>query len=297
GQIAKIERLTEREQRDEQKPIDLTGGRQKQRGLHARCSMARMCLLDNGAQPRPRGGHEFVRADANPNRDKLYLRRRPAGIPLPRRGPLRSDGGGHAAAQRRGRGRLANQRTCLSVVLAAGEGTRMRSARPKVLHAIAGRSLLNHVLDAVRQAGGTMTAVVVGVGADAVAAEAKRILPNAEIFVQAERRGTAHAVLAAKAAIARVPDDVLVILRDTPLIPPQTLTRIREALAKGAAVVVLGFRPRDPTGYGRLVVEGGELLAIREEVDASATERAITLCNGGLMAFAGPTALEILERI
>ena len=173
----------------------------------------------------------------------------------------------------------------------------MRSARPKVLHAIAGRSLLNHVLDAVRQAGGTMTAVVVGAGADAVAAEAKRILPNAEIFVQAERRGTAHAVLAAKAAIARVPDDVLVIFGDTPLIRPQTLTRMRETLAEGAAVVVLGFRPRDPTGYGRLVVEGGELVAIREEVDASAAERAITLCNGGLMAFAGPTALEILERI
>jgi len=139
----------------------------------------------------------------------------------------------------------------------------MRSARPKVLHAIAGRSLLNHVLEAVRQAGGTMTAVVVGAGADAVAAEAKRILPNAEIFVQAERRGTAHAVLAAKAAIARVPDDVLVIFGDTPLIRPQTLIRIREALAEGAAVVVLGFRPQDPTGYGRLVVEGGELVAIR----------------------------------
>src|SRR3954447_4178564 len=95
------------------------------------------------------------------------------------------------------------ERSCLAIVLAAGEGTRMRSARPKVLHAIAGRSLLNHVLHAVRQAGGTMTAVVVGVGADAVAAEARRILPNAEIFEQAERRGTAHAVLAAKAAIVR----------------------------------------------------------------------------------------------
>ena len=79
----------------------------------------------------------------------------------------------------------------------------MRSTRPKVLHAIAGQSLLAHVLDAVRKAGGTKTAVVVGLGADAVAAEAKRVLPDAEIFVQAERRGTAHAVLAAKAAIAR----------------------------------------------------------------------------------------------
>ncbi|HEY6601647.1 MAG TPA: NTP transferase domain-containing protein, partial [Xanthobacteraceae bacterium] len=173
----------------------------------------------------------------------------------------------------------------------------MRSARPKVLHAIAGRSLLAHVLHAVREAGGSMTAVVVGLGGEAVAAEAKRILPEAEIFVQAERRGTAHAVLAAKAAIARAPDDVLVIFGDTPLIRPQTLTRIREAVAQGTAVVVLGFRPQDPAGYGRLVVEGGELLAIREEVDASPAERAIKLCNGGLMAFAGPTALAILERI
>jgi len=192
---------------------------------------------------------------------------------------------------------LAIQRTCLAIVLAAGEGTRMRSARPKVLHAIAGRSLLAHVLDAVREAGGTMTAVVVGPAAGAVAAEAKRILPDAEIFVQADRRGTAHAVLAAKAAIARTPDDVLVIFGDTPLIRPRTLTRIREALAEGAAVVVLGFRAKDPTGYGRLVLEDGELVAIREETDASRAERAADLCNGGLMAFAGPTALAILERI
>jgi bifunctional UDP-N-acetylglucosamine pyrophosphorylase/glucosamine-1-phosphate N-acetyltransferase len=192
---------------------------------------------------------------------------------------------------------LTGERTCLAIVLAAGEGTRMRSARPKVLHTIAGRSLLAHVLEAVRKAGGTMTAVVVGAGGDAVAAEAKRVVPEAEIFVQAERRGTAHAVLAAKAAIARMPDDVLVIFGDTPLIRPQALTRIRGALADGAAVVVLGFRPKDPTGYGRLVLEGNELVAIREEIDASAAERAIGLCNGGLMAFAGPTALAILERI
>src|SRR5215471_16019248 len=202
-----------------------------------------------------------------------------------------------AAEARRGGGPLAVERSCLAIVLAAGEGTRMRSTRPKVLHAIAGQSLLAHVLDAVRKAGGTMTAVVVGLGADAVAAEAKRVLPDAEIFVQTERRGTAHAVLAAKAAIARGPDDVLVIFGDTPLIRPQTLTRIREALAEGAAVVVLGFRPKDPAGYGRLVLKGGELVAIREEVDASPAERAIELCNGGLMAFAGPTALAILERI
>ena len=170
-----------------------------------------------------------------------------------RRAALGYDGGGRT---RLGGDALTGKRSCLAIVLAAGEGTRMRSARPKVLHAIAGRSLLAHVLDAVRKAGGTMTAVVVGAGGDAVATEAQRVVPDAEIFVQAERRGTAHAVLAARAAIARVPDDVLVIFGDTPLIRPQTLVRIREALAGGAALVVLGFRPKDPAGYGRLVLDG-----------------------------------------
>src|SRR5262249_5580895 len=155
----------------------------------------------------------------------------------------------------------------------------MRSTRPKVLHAIAGQSLLAHVLDAVRKAGGTMTAVVVGLGADAGAAGAKRVLPDAGVFVRTERGGTAHAVLGATTASAGGPDEVLVIVGDTPLIRPQTLTRIREALAEGAAVVVLGFRPKDPAGYGRLVLKGGELVAIREEVDASPAERAIELCN------------------
>jgi bifunctional UDP-N-acetylglucosamine pyrophosphorylase/glucosamine-1-phosphate N-acetyltransferase len=192
---------------------------------------------------------------------------------------------------------LTPERTCLAIVLAAGEGTRMRSARPKVLHAVAGRSLLAHVLAAVRAAGGTMTAVVIGPGADAVATEARRILPGADVFVQAERRGTAHAVLAAQSAIARGADDVLIIFGDTPMIRPQTLARMRDALTAGAAIAVLGFRPADPTGYGRLVLEGGELIAIREELDASPAERALDLCNGGLMAFAGPTALAILTRI
>src|SRR5262245_10172180 len=179
-------------------------------------------------------------------------------------------------------------RTCLAIVLAAGEGTRMRSARPKVLHQIGQRSLLAHVLEAVRAAGG-IAAVVVGPHAEAVAAEATRVLPGAEIFVQAERLGTAHAVLAAKAALARGADDVLVIYGDTPLIRPETLRRMRDALTGGAAIAVLGFRPQDPAGYGRLVMDGNELVAIREEIDASEAERAIPLCNGGLMAFDGKT--------
>ena len=173
----------------------------------------------------------------------------------------------------------------------------MRAARPKVLHEIAGRSLLAHVLGVLRAAPGISVAVVVGPAATPVVAEAERACPGAEIFVQADRRGTAHAVLAAKAAIARAPDDVLIVFADTPLVRPQTLARMRQAIAQGAAVAVLGFRPRDPSGYGRLVQEGEELTAIREELDASAAERAIGLCNGGLMALAGAAALAILERI
>jgi bifunctional UDP-N-acetylglucosamine pyrophosphorylase/glucosamine-1-phosphate N-acetyltransferase len=173
----------------------------------------------------------------------------------------------------------------------------MHSAGPKVLHAIAGLSLLGHVLKAVRDAGSNRTAVVVGPEGDAVTAEAWRVLPGSEIYLQADRCGTAHAVLAAKDALIHRPDDVLVIFGDTPLIGAGTLLRMRAALANGAAVVVLGFRPKDPAGYGRLLTEAGELVAIREELDASSAERAVALCNGGLMAFAGATALPILERI
>src|ERR1700752_2441654 len=101
-----------------------------------------------------------------------------------------------------------SKKTCLAIVLAAGEGTRMRSQRPKVLHEVAGRSLLAYVLDAVRAAGGTSAAVVVGPDADVVASAAKSVLPATDIFVQSQRLGTAHAVLAAKPAIARGADDI-----------------------------------------------------------------------------------------
>jgi bifunctional UDP-N-acetylglucosamine pyrophosphorylase / glucosamine-1-phosphate N-acetyltransferase len=188
-------------------------------------------------------------------------------------------------------------RNCLAIVLAAGEGTRMRSSRPKVLHAIAAQSLLAHVLGAVRGAGVGTVAVVIGPEQEEVAAETLRILPDTAIVVQQERRGTAHAVLAAKAAIERQADDILIVYGDTPLISPATLTRLRAPLADGSAIAVLGFRPADPTGYGRLIMAGDELAAIREEADASTSERAIGLCNGGMMALAGNTALAILQRI
>ena len=188
-------------------------------------------------------------------------------------------------------------RSCLAIVLAAGEGTRMRSAKPKVLHAVAGQSLLAHVLAAIADAKANATAVVIGPRQDAVAAEVRRVAPKAECFVQRVRRGTAHAVLAAKPSLKRRADDVIVLYGDTPLIRAATIKRLRAPLAKGAAVAVLGFRPSDPAGYGRLIVNKGKLVAIREEADASASEKAIGLCNGGIMALAGAQALAILERI
>ena len=188
-------------------------------------------------------------------------------------------------------------RKCLAIVLAAGEGTRMRSARPKVLHEVGGRSMLAHVLSAVAAAGADSAAVVIGPGREDVAAEARRISPDAAIFTQNERLGTAHAVLAARSAIVGGCQDLLVLFADTPLVLPETFARLRAALAGGAGLAVLGFEPADPTGYGRLLVRGGELTDIREHKDASEQEREVRLCNAGLMALSGQHALEILDAI
>lgn len=188
-------------------------------------------------------------------------------------------------------------RSLLVLVLAAGEGTRMASSMPKVLHKVAGRSMVGHVVATARDAGAAAVAVVVGPGRDDVAKEVKAVAPEAEIFVQAERRGTAHAVLAARAALERGYDDVVVMYGDTPLVEGRTIAALRGPVAEGAAVTVLGFRPADPTGYGRLLTNSRTLTAIREEKDATEVERAVTLCNAGLMAFDGNSALSILDAI
>ena len=188
-------------------------------------------------------------------------------------------------------------RSSLTVVLAAGEGTRMRSSLPKVLHPVAGQSLLSHVLDAAPKGAGATLAVVIGPDHQAVADEVARLRVDAKTFVQRDRLGTAHAVLAAREAIADGADDLLIAFGDTPLISAETFERLRTPLKNGAALAVLGFRAADPTGYGRLLMEGDRLVAIREHADASADERKITLCNAGVMAFDGRRALEIIEKI
>ncbi len=190
-----------------------------------------------------------------------------------------------------------NERTCLSIILAAGEGTRMKSAVPKVLHKLAGLPLVAHVVRAAEAAGAGDLALVIGHGAERMREAAREFAPRAETFVQEQRLGTAHAVLAARAAIERGPDDILVMFGDTPLIDPGALTVARLKLAEGAAVVVVGFRAADPTGYGRLIEKDGRLVAIREDKDASPEERAVTFCNGGLMAIAGRHALALLDAV
>jgi len=188
-------------------------------------------------------------------------------------------------------------RTSLTIVLAAGEGTRMQSSMPKVLHPVAGQSLLAHVLEAAPKGAGASLAVVIGPEHRAVAEEVKRLRPDATTFIQRERLGTAHAVLAARDAIARGADDLLVAFGDTPLISAVTFARMRAPLKNGAALAVLGFQAADPTGYGRLLVEGDQLVAIREHADATPAERMTKLCNAGVMAFDGRRALEVIDKI
>jgi bifunctional UDP-N-acetylglucosamine pyrophosphorylase/glucosamine-1-phosphate N-acetyltransferase len=188
-------------------------------------------------------------------------------------------------------------RSCLAIVLAAGEGTRMKSARPKVLHEMAGRSLLGHALAAVTAAGADAIAVVIGPDRPDVEAEIRKYAPQAQIAVQAERKGTAHAVLAARDSLAKGYDDIIVAFADTPLVKPSTFADLRRALHEGAAVAGLGFEARDPAGYGRFVIRNGVLEAIVEHKDADEAVRAITLCNAGLMALEGRHALAILEAI
>ncbi len=189
------------------------------------------------------------------------------------------------------------KRTCLAIVLAAGESTRMKSSLSKVLHPVANRAMIAHVTGALAEAGILSVALVVGRDAEKVKDSARVGDLQIEAFYQKERLGTGNAVLAARAAIERGYDDILVVFGDTPLITAAPLLESRAALAAGSDVVVIGFRTRDPAGYGRLLMQGEELTAIREHKDATEAERAIQFCNGGLMALNGQKALDLLDRI
>ena len=188
-------------------------------------------------------------------------------------------------------------RSCLAVILAAGESTRMKSSMSKVLHPVAGLPMIAHVMKTIASSGISDVALVVGRDMDKVARAGSVGSVNVTPFLQAERLGTGHAVLAAREAIARGYDDILVAYGDVPLITAEPLMAARAALAQGHDVAVIGFHTSNPTGYGRLLVKDGELVAIREERDANEAERAVTWCNSGLMAINGRKALDLLTRI
>lgn len=185
----------------------------------------------------------------------------------------------------------------LSIILAAGEGTRMRSALPKVLHPVGGLPMVGHAVRTAVAAGSTSLAVVIGPGHDAVRTMVAGLAPHASFAIQHERRGTGHAVRQAEAVYRTAAGHVIVLYADTPLVSRATLTGIAERLDAGAEIVVVGFRPLDPTGYGRLLTENGRLLAIREHRDATEAERAIDLCNSGIMGFRAETLRAVIDRI
>ena len=191
---------------------------------------------------------------------------------------------------------MTHETACLGIVLAAGEGTRMKSATPKVLHPVGGRPMLDAVLASARAGGIKRLAVVIGAGADLLRSHLARSAADVAVHEQTARLGTAHAVLAAAAAI-RPDEDVIVLYGDTPLVEGATIARLRARLAEGVDIAVLGFRARDPFGYGRLILADGRLTAIVEERDADAATRAVDLCNSGIMAFRAGLLPDLLEAV
>ncbi len=182
-----------------------------------------------------------------------------------------------------------------AIILAAGKGTRMKSKLPKVMHELAGRSMLGHVLGSVARLDAKRTAVVVGPDMEAVS---QAVAPVACV-VQPEPLGTGDAVKAARDVLDGFEGAVLVLFGDTPFISSATLVNMIEARRAdpAPAVVVLGFRPADPGAYGRLVVDGGGLQAIVEARDASPEELAIDLCNSGVMAIDGQELFALIDAI
>ncbi len=183
------------------------------------------------------------------------------------------------------------------IILAAGKGTRMKSALPKVLHEIGNAPMLHHAMKTAEALEPDRIVVVTGHGGEAVAASAGAWASDVRIAVQHEQLGTGHAVLAGREALDGFDGDLFVLFADTPFIQPETLRRMRAARAS-ADVVALGFDAADPSGYGRFVLTGqDDLQAIVETKDASAEQLAIRQCNSGLMAGDCATMFGLLSRL
>lgn len=190
------------------------------------------------------------------------------------------------------------KRPIAAIILAAGKGTRMKSDLHKVLHPIAGQPMLLHLIDSVATLKAESTVVVTGAGREQVEAAVAPL--GVVTALQAEQLGTGHAVLQARDALAGFDGDVLILYGDVPLVRAQTMQRMldRLAAADAPAIVVLGFRPADPAAYGRVIADAdGRIERMIEYKDASDAERAVTLCNSGLMAVRGADVFALLGRV
>jgi bifunctional UDP-N-acetylglucosamine pyrophosphorylase/glucosamine-1-phosphate N-acetyltransferase len=189
-------------------------------------------------------------------------------------------------------------RTRAAIILAAGQGTRMKSDLPKVLHQVGGRAMLDWAIAAAATTGAARTVVVTGKHGPSVGEHVARVLGAGASVIQDPPLGTAHAVRAAEAAMAGFDGDVIIMYGDAPFVPPARIEDMFALRAAKGGLVVLGFEARDPTGYGRLVVgAGGVLERIVEHKDASEAERAIRLCNSGILCADAKLLFQLLAQV
>jgi bifunctional UDP-N-acetylglucosamine pyrophosphorylase / glucosamine-1-phosphate N-acetyltransferase len=191
----------------------------------------------------------------------------------------------------------ASQPPLAIIVLAAGKGTRMKSDLHKVLHPIAGRPMLDHLLASAAELAPARQVVIAGHGRDQLEAA---LAGRAEIAVQEPQLGTGHAVQQAEAALAGFAGDVLVLYADVPFVRPETMRAMLARLnaPDAPAVVVLGFEPADTLQYGRVIADdAGRILKMVEHKDASEAERTCRLCNSGLMAAKAQDLFALLARV
>jgi bifunctional UDP-N-acetylglucosamine pyrophosphorylase/glucosamine-1-phosphate N-acetyltransferase len=193
---------------------------------------------------------------------------------------------------------MSSTRPFATVILAAGKGTRMKSDLHKVLHPIAGRPMLEHLFASVEALGPAQQVVVIGSGREQL--EPVVAKHGGEVVVQEPQLGTGHAVQQAEQALAGFEGDVLILYGDTPLVEAETMRRMLGRLNEGdgPAVVVVAFRPADPGAYGRIAIAAdGTIEKMVEFKDASPEERAINLCNSGLMAVRGTDLFALLAQV
>jgi bifunctional UDP-N-acetylglucosamine pyrophosphorylase / glucosamine-1-phosphate N-acetyltransferase len=183
-----------------------------------------------------------------------------------------------------------------AIILAAGKGTRMKSDTHKVLHPIAGRPMLMHLMASVDALSPAKKVVVVGSGKEQLEAA---LAGTAELAVQEPQLGTGHAVQMAEGELAGFTGDVLILYGDVPFVPTATMQAMVDRLnaPDAPAVVVLAFEPEDPTGYGRVIVEGGKIVKMVEQKDATEAEKAVKLSNSGLMAVKAADLFGLLARV